>query len=127
VPGYEVMSWQQPIFAPAGTPKPIVDRLHSEIAKILAEADMRERIAKLGMQGADMTIDQISEFQKPRSRNGPRSSSPRTSSWSNEHDPSAHFAGRAPGQGHAGAPSWPSQAARIPSGIADVSSAEGLS
>jgi hypothetical protein len=25
---------------------------------------MRERIAKLGMQGADMTIDQITEFQK---------------------------------------------------------------
>jgi len=63
VPGYEVMSWQA-IFAPAGTPKPIVDRLHSEIAKILAEADMRERIAKLGMQGADMTVDQITEFQK---------------------------------------------------------------
>jgi len=63
VPGYEVMSWQA-IFAPAGTPKPIVDRLHSEIAKILAEPDMRERIAKLGMQGADMTVDQITEFQK---------------------------------------------------------------
>jgi len=63
VPGYEVMSWQA-IFAPAGTPKPIVDRLHSEIAKILAEPDMRERLAKLGMQGADMTVDQITEFQK---------------------------------------------------------------
>ena len=63
VPGYEVMSWQA-IFAPAGTPKPIIERLHSEIAKILADADMRERIAKLGMQGADMTIDQITEFQK---------------------------------------------------------------
>jgi len=63
VPGYEVMSWQA-IFAPAGTPKPIVDRLHTEIAKILADADMRERIAKLGMQGADMTTEQISEFQK---------------------------------------------------------------
>ena len=63
VPGYEVISWQA-IFAPAGTPKPIVDRLHTEIAKILAEPDMRERIAKLGMQGADMTPDQITEFQK---------------------------------------------------------------
>ena len=35
--GYEVVSWQA-IFAPAGTPKPIVDRLHDEIAKILAPA-----------------------------------------------------------------------------------------
>jgi tripartite-type tricarboxylate transporter receptor subunit TctC len=63
VPDYEVISWQA-IFAPAGTPKPIVDRLHTEIAKILAEPEMRERLAKLGMQGADMTTDQISAFQK---------------------------------------------------------------
>jgi len=63
VPGYEVMSWQA-IFAPAGTPKTIVDRLHGEIAKILAEPEMRERLAKLGMQGSDMTSAQVGEFQK---------------------------------------------------------------
>jgi tripartite-type tricarboxylate transporter receptor subunit TctC len=63
VPGYEVISWQA-IFAPAGTPKPIVDRLHTEIARILREPEIQERIAKLGMQGADMTTDQITAFQK---------------------------------------------------------------
>ena len=63
VPGYEVVSWQA-IFAPAGTPKAIVDRLHTEIAKILKEPDMQERIGKLGMQGADMTTEQIAAFQK---------------------------------------------------------------
>ena len=63
VPDYEVISWQG-IFAPAGTPKPIVDRLHAEIAKILNEPEMQERLGKLGMQGADMTIDQFSAFQK---------------------------------------------------------------
>ncbi len=63
VPGYEVVSWQA-VFAPAGTPRPIVDRLHNEIAKILREPDMQERLAKLGMQGADMTTAQIAEFQK---------------------------------------------------------------
>ena len=54
----------QAIFAPAGTPKPIVDRLHNEIAKILREPDMQERLGKLGMQGADMTTDQLAAFQK---------------------------------------------------------------
>jgi tripartite-type tricarboxylate transporter receptor subunit TctC len=63
VPDYEVISWQA-IFAPAGTPQPIVDRLHAEIRKILAEPEMKERIAKLGMQGADLTTEQISTFQK---------------------------------------------------------------
>ena len=42
----------------------IIQRLHAEIAKILNEADMQERLGKLGMQGADMTIDQIGAFQK---------------------------------------------------------------
>ena len=60
---YEVTSWQA-IFAPAGTPKAIVDRLHVEIGKILKEPEIQERIAKLGMQGADMTIEQIVAFQK---------------------------------------------------------------
>ena len=63
VPGYEVISWQA-IFAPTGTPQPIIDRLHTEIAKILAEPEMRERIAKLGMQGSEMTTAQVGEFQK---------------------------------------------------------------
>jgi len=66
VPGladYEVISWQA-IFAPAGTPKPVIDRLHADIGKILKEPEMQERITKLGMQGADMTIEQIAAFQK---------------------------------------------------------------
>jgi tripartite-type tricarboxylate transporter receptor subunit TctC len=63
VPGYEVVSWQG-VFAPAGTPKTIVERLHAEIAKILREPDMQERLGKLGMDGADMTIDQFAAFQK---------------------------------------------------------------
>lgn len=63
LPGYEVTSWQA-IFAPAGTPKAIVERLHSEIARILNEPDMQDRLAKLGMQPADLSIPQIAAFQK---------------------------------------------------------------
>jgi tripartite-type tricarboxylate transporter receptor subunit TctC len=63
VPGYEVVSWQA-VFAPAGTPKPIIERLHNEIAKILREPEVQDRLAKLGMQGAEMTTEQIAAFQK---------------------------------------------------------------
>ncbi|MBC7436197.1 MAG: tripartite tricarboxylate transporter substrate binding protein [Bdellovibrionales bacterium] len=63
VPGFEVTSWQG-IFVPAGTPKPIVDKLHEEALKILQTADMQERLKGLGMQGSNMTVAQITDFQK---------------------------------------------------------------
>jgi tripartite-type tricarboxylate transporter receptor subunit TctC len=66
IPGladYEVISWQA-IFAPAGTPRAIIDRLHAEIGKILALPDIQERVAKLGMQGSDMSVEQVAAFQK---------------------------------------------------------------
>ncbi len=63
VAGYEVVSWQA-VFAPAGTPKAIVERLHGEIARILAAPDMQDRLGKLGMQGSEMTPEQLGAFQK---------------------------------------------------------------
>ena len=63
VSGYEVISWQA-IFVPAGTPKAIVERLHAEIVKILHEPEMQDRLGKLGMQGADMTVAQVADFQR---------------------------------------------------------------
>ncbi len=63
VPGFEVLSWQA-VFAPAGTPKPIVGRLHAEIIKILQLPEMQERLKALGMQPSAMTIEQITAFQK---------------------------------------------------------------
>jgi tripartite-type tricarboxylate transporter receptor subunit TctC len=39
----------QGIFAPAGTPKPVVDRLAKELGKILADPDIRTKYAKLGL------------------------------------------------------------------------------
>jgi tripartite-type tricarboxylate transporter receptor subunit TctC len=39
----------QAIFAPAATPKPIVDRLAKELAAILARPDIKERFAKIGL------------------------------------------------------------------------------
>lgn len=66
IPGltdFEVVSWQA-IFVPAGTPAPIIDRLHTEIRKILAQPDMQEKLKSFGMEPADMTTAQIAAFQK---------------------------------------------------------------
>ena len=49
LPGYEIVGWHG-VFAPAGTPREIVDRLSGLIAKILAAPDMRELWNTQGME-----------------------------------------------------------------------------
>ncbi|HTE14111.1 MAG TPA: tripartite tricarboxylate transporter substrate binding protein, partial [Burkholderiales bacterium] len=46
-PGFEVNEWQM-VLAPAGTPAPVVDRLHREAVKSLVYPDVRERLTGLG-------------------------------------------------------------------------------
>ena len=36
------------VFAPAKTPRPVVERLHDEVVKVLAQPDVRDRLDKLG-------------------------------------------------------------------------------
>jgi len=66
VPGlqdFEVVSWQA-IFVPAGTPAPVVDRLHTEIRKILSAPEMQDKLKSFGMEPADLSTAQIAAFQK---------------------------------------------------------------
>ena len=44
-PGIGTNAWQG-MFAPAGTPKPVVDKLHQSVAAILTRSDQREGLAK---------------------------------------------------------------------------------
>lgn len=47
IPGYEVYEWNA-LFAPAGTPAPVVEKLAAAIAKALQSPEVRERVASLG-------------------------------------------------------------------------------
>jgi tripartite-type tricarboxylate transporter receptor subunit TctC len=49
VPGFEMFSWQA-VYAPKGTPKPIVDRLSTAIAAALKQPDVRDKLTGLGME-----------------------------------------------------------------------------
>lgn len=52
--GYELSSWQA-VFAPAGTPAAIVERLHAEIARILKMPDVARRLTELGLDLSGMS------------------------------------------------------------------------
>ena len=58
--GFVVDSWVG-IFAPAKTPRAIVDRLQRELAAILATAEVRERYAVLGIDPVGNTSEQFGE------------------------------------------------------------------
>jgi tripartite-type tricarboxylate transporter receptor subunit TctC len=49
------------IVAPAGTPKEIVDQLYREIARIVAQPDVKERLTVLGFKPVANTPDQFGE------------------------------------------------------------------
>jgi tripartite-type tricarboxylate transporter receptor subunit TctC len=48
LPGFEFQSWFA-IMAPAGTPKDIVARLHAEVVRALADAEVRDKLGVLGL------------------------------------------------------------------------------
>ncbi len=58
LPGYDVKSWLG-VLAPAATPKPIIDKLSTEIGKSLAEPEFKE---KLVSQGLDPFISTSEQF-----------------------------------------------------------------
>ncbi len=63
VPGFEMQSWQG-VFAPAGTPTAVVDRLAKEIAAILASAEVQEKLRTMGVEPDGRLAAQFSEFQQ---------------------------------------------------------------
>ena len=63
LPGFEAVSWFA-LFAPAGTPKPIVDKLQAEVKKILAMPDVGKRLAESGLDAVGSTADELAAYQR---------------------------------------------------------------
>jgi tripartite-type tricarboxylate transporter receptor subunit TctC len=62
-PGYEALNWYG-YLAPKGTPKEIVDRLHKEIAKALANPKVVEQMNKTGVEPLAMTPEEFGAYIK---------------------------------------------------------------
>jgi tripartite-type tricarboxylate transporter receptor subunit TctC len=58
LPGYEAYTWGA-FFAPARTPQPVIDRLHAEVTKALAQPDVKQRLTDLGYQIVGSTPAQL--------------------------------------------------------------------
>src|SRR2546427_8700111 len=61
VPGYEATNWWG-IVAPAGTPRPVIERLHKELSVILASAETKKRFESEGGEAAQMSPEEFGRF-----------------------------------------------------------------
>jgi tripartite-type tricarboxylate transporter receptor subunit TctC len=61
VPGYESGIWLG-LMAPANTPRPVLEKLNSEINKVISSAEVKEAWAKQGAFPMGMSIEQFDKF-----------------------------------------------------------------
>jgi tripartite-type tricarboxylate transporter receptor subunit TctC len=63
VPGYEAIEWQG-VMVPAGTPRPVINRLQQAFAKVLAAPDLKERAVGLGSDLVGSSTEEFEQFLK---------------------------------------------------------------
>ena len=60
-PGFDMVSWQA-LVAPAATPKPVIDRLHADLVRVLTSAQMKEKLFGLGTEVVANTPEQFAQY-----------------------------------------------------------------
>jgi tripartite-type tricarboxylate transporter receptor subunit TctC len=61
LPGFDYNLWVG-VFAPAGTPTDIVDKINKDVSRLLQSADVKERFANLGAEPMPMTPAEFKKF-----------------------------------------------------------------
>ena len=61
LPGFLTGSFQG-LLAPAGTPKPIIDKLHRETAKVMYSPDVLKRLADEGAEPVANTPEEFTQW-----------------------------------------------------------------
>jgi tripartite-type tricarboxylate transporter receptor subunit TctC len=62
-PGFDVYVWVA-FFAPAGTPRPIIDRIAGDVAKALESREVKARFAAASIEAGASTPDGLAQFMK---------------------------------------------------------------
>ena len=63
MPGVRVETWFG-IAAPAGTPRPVIDRLNRELVRVMALPDVKARLAQMGFVGATLSPEETAALMK---------------------------------------------------------------
>ena len=63
VPGFEYVTWYG-LYAPAGTSREIVTRLHDQIVKMLADPDLARRFASQGAEPLTNTPEELAQYRR---------------------------------------------------------------
>jgi tripartite-type tricarboxylate transporter receptor subunit TctC len=63
LPGFDYNLWVG-MFAPAGTPNDIVDKINADVARVVQMPDVRERMAALGAEAMPMTPTEFRKFMR---------------------------------------------------------------
>lgn len=61
LPGFEAAGWYG-FFAPAGTPRPVLNKLNVEIVKAVSSPELSARIESLGLVPAPQSLDEAARF-----------------------------------------------------------------
>ncbi|SUV87196.1 putattive exported protein [Bordetella pertussis] len=61
VKGYDVTTWWA-LFAPAGTPQPIIAKINKDVNALLALPDVKQSIAKQGAEPAPSTPEELARL-----------------------------------------------------------------
>ena len=62
LPGFEAVSWFA-LFAPAGTPKPVVDKLQAEVKRTLELPGVGKRLAEIGLDPVGSSPEELAAYQ----------------------------------------------------------------
>ena len=62
LPGFEATTWFA-MFAPANTPKPVVDRLNAEVLRVFKLPEVAERLKTLGLDAMLSSSDELGKYQ----------------------------------------------------------------
>lgn len=62
-PGVEMSTWYG-LFATGGTPRPIVERLHAELARVLAIPEVQVKLTGLGGEIGSLGIEEFASFNR---------------------------------------------------------------